>query len=478
MFLSGIQSKDKKMSKLWGGRFSKETNKMVESFTKSIHFDYKLAWYDLLGSIAHMEILHKEGFLSKEEASSLSKALDNIINVLKEKESKGEAFPFDPDSEDIHTDIQKKVEKEVGSDLVLKLHTARSRNDQVVFATKMYTKMEILKVGNDILLLAQAITTLANKNDHLIIPGFTHLQHAQPIKLKDYLMAYCFMLERDDNRLNDLEKRIKINLGAGALAGTPISRDIYNSLATQFIKSNTLDISFKISATDNSLDAVSDRDFVIEAISALSIVAMHLSRLAEDLIIWSTKEFDFIEIDDAFCTGSSLMPQKKNPDVLELIRGYTGRLYGNLVSVLTMMKGLPLTYNRDMQLDKEPLFNSFEIVSSELRVLKGLIETLKFNEDKIKQHLNDESLYATDLVYYLVGKGVPFKEAHTIIGEMVRYSVEKNIQIKDLPDDVLKEKFCDKIIKSELIILFNPNVSVESKKSVKCDPDTLSKFKV
>ncbi|MBU2222346.1 MAG: argininosuccinate lyase, partial [Candidatus Omnitrophica bacterium] len=221
-----------------------------------------------------------------------------------------------------------------------------------------------------------------------------------------------------------------------------------------------------IQPTPNSLDTVSDRDFIIEIISCLSIIAMHLSRLSEDLIIWSSKEFDFIEIDDSFCTGSSLMPQKKNPDVLELVRGYSSRVYGNLVSILTLMKGLPLTYNRDMQLDKEPLFNSFEIVSGELKVLQGLIRTLKLNETKIKEHLADESLYATDLVYYLVDKKVAFKEAHTIVGRLVKYSLDNDIEIKVMPESLLRE-FSPKFVKAEAVKLFNPLISVKSKKSVK-----------
>jgi argininosuccinate lyase len=329
------------------------------------------------------------------------------------------------------------------------LHTARSRNEQVVFAMKMYCKenIEIIKKGIDVFL--SSIGSLSKEYNQLILPGVTHLQHAQPLYLKDYLGAYAAMLTRDKKRLGYIAGNMNVTLGAGALAGTPIHASKYAGYATA-----------------NSVDVVSDRDFVIEIISALSILAMHLSRLAEDLIIWSTKEFDFVEIDESFCTGSSLMPQKKNPDVLELVRSYAGRLYGNLVSVLTMMKGLPLTYNRDMQLDKEPLFNSFEIVSNELKVLTGLIKTLKFNEEKIREHLKDESLYATDLVYYLVDKKVPFKEAHTIIGKLVKYSLDNETQIKDMPESLLK-KFSHKIVKKEIVKLFDPLVSVKSKKSIK-----------
>jgi argininosuccinate lyase len=433
--------------KLWGGRFGKKTDPLVEEFTKSIQHDYKLAEYDVLGSISHVEILKKSGYLTSEEASKLKKEL-NFIYASIEKGS----FKPDPKCEDIHTNIQNILQKKVG-DLALKIHTARSRNDQVVFATKLYCKSAILDLQLVILKLAKTILGLIKNNKQVIIPGFTHMQHAQPVMLKDYLGTYAQMLARDDKRLSYISENMRITMGAGALACTPISASDYK-------------IKNLLEATDNSLDSVSDRDFVIEIISALSIVAMHLSRLAEDLIIWSTKEFDFVEIDEAFCTGSSLMPQKKNPDVLELIRGYAGRLYGNLVSVLMMMKGLPLTYNRDMQLDKEPLFNSFEIVSSELKVLIGLIKTLKFNKAKIEEQLKDESLYATDLVYYLVDKKIPFKNAHTIIGKLVKYSIDNDIKIKDMPEILLK-KFSGKLVKKEIVKLFDSLVSVKSKKSIK-----------
>ncbi|MDD4909960.1 MAG: argininosuccinate lyase [Candidatus Omnitrophica bacterium] len=448
--------------KLWGGRFSKKTDPLVEEFTKSIQYDYKIAEYDLLGSMAHVEILKRSKYLTYNEASKLDEALESIRNIVHAKNFK----PINK-SEDIHTYIQNELQKKVGN-LVFKLHTARSRNDQVVFATKLYCKEEVIPCLEDnIRKLVIAIDGLVAKNKEIIMPGFTHLQHAQPVYLKDYLCAYEDMLRRDSKRLEGISKNMKITLGAGALAGTPIKADNYNKAALDFLKSHKgWAEEFNIEATANSLDSVSDRDFVIEIISALSILGMHLSRLAEDLIIWSTKEFDFIEIDEAFCTGSSLMPQKKNPDVLELIRGYTGRLYGNLVSVLTMMKGLPLTYNRDMQLDKEPLFNSFEIVSSELKVLAGLIKTLKFNKDKIEKQLKDESLYATDLVYYLVDKKMPFKQAHTIVGKLVKYSIDNAIQIKDMPEPLLK-KFSNKFVKREVIKLFDPLVSVRSKKSIK-----------
>ena len=454
--------------KLWGGRFEKSTNPLVEKFTKSIQHDKKLILFDLLGSAFHITILAESKYLKVEEAKQLLQAIKDIVeSVIKN------TFVADDKCEDIHTNIQNILQDKVG-DIALKLHTARSRNDQVVFATKLYCKVTILEMQDKIANLISSINDLVSKND-IIIPGFTHMQHAQPVYLKDYLGAYIEMLKRDVDRLGYVSKNTKITMGAGALAGTPINYTTYDVNVEEVLKDlGTFTVGgtkqFSIEPATNSLDAVSDRDFVIEIINALSILAMHLSRLAEDLIIWSTKEFDFIEIDESFCTGSSLMPQKKNPDVLELIRGYTGRLYGNLVSVLTMMKGLPLTYNRDMQLDKEPLFNSFEIVSDELQVLAELIKTLKFNKPKIDEHLKDEALYATDLVYYLVNKGEPFTKAHTIIGELVKYSIQNNIKIKDIPEDVLKEKFSDKFVKDGpdgILRLFDARVSAESKKSIK-----------
>ena len=409
--------------KLWGGRFTKKTSPLVEKFTKSLHYDKKLAEYDVMGSLEHVRVLKSAGYLDTKEAIKVKKGL-----------------------EDIHTLIQNQLQAKIGN-VALKLHTARSRNDQVAYATKLYCRANIRLAQKDIEKLSAALKSRGAKAKTLIIPGFTHMQHAQPVLLKDYFGAYAQMLKRDKARLESALKNMNITMGAGALAGTPIKASHYKS------------------PTANSLDSVSDRDFVLEILSALAILGMHASRLAEDLIIWSTKEFSFIEVDEAFCTGSSLMPQKKNPDALELIRGYAGRLYGNLVSVLTMMKGLPLAYNRDMQLDKEPLFNSFEVVSQELKILSGIIKTLKFNKQAIKQHLKDESLYATDIVYYLVGKGVAFKTAHDIVGKLVKHSIKAGKKIKDMSDEELK-KFSNKLKQKDVSKLIDPVRSVRSKKSI------------
>lgn len=444
--------------KLWGGRFSKNTDPFVEEFTRSIQYDYKLAKYDVIGSMTHVFILKRAGILLKSETDELFKAL---VSIYSEIES--EKFKFNKSVEDIHTCIQNAVQKKVG-DLALKLHTARSRNDQVVFATKCYCKEQLNLLNRETVFLNQILSNLGKKNKEIIIPGFTHLQHAQPVYLNDYLSAYCEMLNRDAKRFEYIDSSIVLTLGAGALAGTPISSDLYKINAEEFIK-KVLDSGFNIAAVSNSIDTVSDRDFIIEILSALSILGTHLSRFAEDMIIWATEEFNFVEIDDAYCTGSSLMPQKKNPDVLELIRGYAGRFNGNLVGVLTMMKGLPLTYNRDMQLDKEPLFNSIELALKELKVLQGLVKTLKFNNEVMCEHLKDEALYATDIVYYLVNNGIAFKEAHTIIGRLVKYSKDNNIRIQDMSQSSL-DSFSKKLIKDDVDKLFDPKVSVESKRSI------------
>ncbi len=449
--------------KLWGGRFKKQTDKLFAEFSKSIGYDYKLGSYDVLGSMIHVEVLSKAGFLSKEEAKKLHSAFDGIYKSIEDNK-----FKFDKTCEDIHTNIHNLLEKKVGK-LVLKLHAARSRNDQVVFATKMYSKIEILKLLVDLQKLVNQLIKTGIKNSSVVIPGFTHMQHAQPVYLKDYLGAYGEMFTRDVKRLKNIEANIAICLGAGALAGTPIDASIYKTKLEEVIKKAKFDVNFNMKAVSNvsnSLDAVSDRDFVIEIISALSIVAMHLSRIAEDFIIWSTKEFGFIDLDDAFATGSSLMPQKKNPDSLELIRGSCAKIYGNLVNVLVMMKGLPLTYNRDMQLDKQPLFNSFEVITDEIKIITGVIKSVKFNKDKIQEHLNDESLYATDLVYFLVKKGIPFTYAHETIGKLICYSIENNLSIKDMPQSVLN-KFSTKLIKKEIVKIFDPLGSVKSKISIK-----------
>ena len=450
--------------KLWGGRFSKKTNPLVEEFTKSISYDSNLVECDVIGSVIHVSLLKKSALIDAKDAKNLLSALQK----LHKKILKGE-FNFDFNAEDIHTAVQNALEKEVGA-ASLKLHTARSRNDQVLFDLKLFCKLELVKMLVLCEKLRISLAKVAKKNKDVIIPGYTHLQQAQLIYLSDYFESYREMLKRDSKRLVDILKDIKLSLGAGALSGTPIPSKFYQDAIKDFIK-NEKDLKeiFNLGKDvekAKSLDTVSNRDFVVEILSSLSIIGMHLSRLSEDLIIWSTKEFSFVELDDAYATGSSLMPQKKNPDVLELIRGYTGTLYGNLMSVLTMMKGLPLTYNRDMQLDKPGLFSSLEIVKKELQVLPGLIETLKWNKKVIEERAeNDEALYATDLVYHLVKKGIPFKTAHDTIGKLVKFSFTSGKKIKEMTDRELK-KISDKLKQKEIVKLLNPKTSVKSRISI------------
>lgn len=436
--------------KLWGGRFTKKTNPLVEEFTKSIQFDKKLAEYDCIGSLYHINVLKKAGILSPSEHKKLQKGLNEILKSLKSGKLK-----IDESFEDIHSLIQDLLEKKAGK-AALKLHTARSRNDQVVFDVKLYSLDNILKTKIEIENLQNSFLKLAGKNIDIYMPGYTHLQHAIPVFLGNYLTAYYDMLDRDAKRLENALNNIELTMGSGALAATFIEAEKYSDVINKI----------PVSATANSIDAVSDRDFVIEILSALGIIGMHLSRLSEDLILWSTKEFDFIDIDESFCTGSSLMPQKKNPDVLELIRGNSGKLYGNLMNVLTMMKGLPLSYNRDMQLDKEPLFNSFEIIQSELKVLAELLLNIEFKRENIEYQLQDETLYATDMADYLVQNGVSFKEAHSIIGNLIMHKLKNGLELLEMEDSELK-KFHPKLNLKIVKLIINPKTSVKSKKSVR-----------
>lgn len=450
--------------KLWGGRFSKKTDPLVEDFTKSIDYDYKLAKYDVVGSRIHIEILRKSKYLSDSEAKKLDDALGKIYDKIESGQ-----FEIDLNCEDIHTNIQNVLESMVG-DLVLKLHTARSRNDQVLFDLKMYAKFELSEVVELCEKLQKSLEKVGSQNKDIVIPGFTHLQHAQLVYLSDYLMSYSVMLKRDNVRLMNVKNSIKLSLGAGALSGTPIKAEIYNEAIKKFLESyKGFQEAFNVEQDvtfPQSLDTVSDRDFVIEILSSIAILGMHLSRMAEEIIIWTTKEFGFVEMDDAFSTGSSLMPQKKNPDVLELIRGMTGTFNGNLVNALTMMKALPLTYNRDMQLDKPALFNSLDMIKKELKVMSGLIETLKWNRKNIADIVSkDETIYATDLVYYLIDKGMPFKKAHDIIGKLVKYSIDKGVEIKKMADEDLRG-FSDQLKHKEILKLMVPQVSVASRISV------------
>ena len=435
-------------NKLWGGRFSKKTNPLVEEFTKSIHLDKKLARYDCLGSIAHARMLGKCNIIPKKDAAKVVSGLNSILNQIE----KG-SFKIDDSQEDIHTVIQNALDKKIGKSGAM-LHTARSRNDQVSLDMRMYCKKEIDSILALIAGLKVSIKQFSKKNMDVVIPGFTHLQNAQPVLLSHQMLAYCQMFERDTARLIDCKKRVDVlPLGSCAISGTslPIDRNfVANELGFSKVSSN-------------SMDAVSDRDFVIEMIFGLAILGMHLSRLSEDLIIWNSQCFGIVDIEDEFSTGSSMMPQKKNPDILELIRGKCGTLYGSLVEVMTMMKGLPLTYNRDMQLDKEPLFKSIETAEGSLKILTELFKNLKVDKDRAGELLQDESIYATDIMEYLVTKGVPLKESHDITGKIVAYGAQRKLKLSEI--SLRDLRFFSSKFNKDVYELLDPKKSVSMKDS-------------
>lgn len=403
--------------KLWGTRFFKKTSALTDKFTSSISFDKRLAKYDCLGSIAHAKMLGKQGIIPKADAASIVKGLKYILKDLETGR-----FKFDPSAEDIHSNIQDVLSKKIGK-AAFRLHTARSRNDQIALDVKMYIKDELDNLTDSISELQKAIIRLAKKNSAVIIPGYTHLQVAQCVLLAHNILSYVEGLERDKSRLLDAKKRAdSMPLGACAFSGTGLNID-RNFVAKE--------LGFK-SDTANSIDSVSDRDFIVEALAGLAILSVHLSRMAEDLILWSTKEFSFIDIDFSFCTGSSIMPHKKNPDILELIRGSVGKIQGNLSSVLILMKGLPSSYNRDLQLDKPPLFEAVDTVKDILDIFIALFENIVIEKEAIAARLTDESLFSVDIVEYLIKKGVSYRDAHDIVGSMVKDCLDKGRKISDL----------------------------------------------
>ena len=407
--------------KLWGGRFSQPTDKFVEEFTASIQFDQRLYRYDIQGSIAHCQMLARQGIIAVEEADVIIAGLRQILAEIERG-----AFEFSIAREDIHMNIEARLIELVGP-VGGKLHTARSRNDQVALDVRLYLRDEVDAIATALTTLQVALLGQAETNLAVIMPGYTHLQTAQPILFAHHLLAYVEMFARDAGRLHDLRGRLNIlPLGAGALAGTtfPIDREW---VAEQLGFSGV---------TRNSLDAVSDRDFAIEFCSFAALLMMHLSRLAEELVLWSSADFAFIELSDAFCTGSSIMPQKKNPDVPELVRGKTGRVYGNLVSLLTLMKSLPLAYNKDMQEDKEPLFDTIDTVRGCLKVFAEMIARMAVNPARMQAAAARGFSTATDVADYLVRKGLPFRQAHEVVGKTVRYCVETG---KEIPELTLEE---------------------------------------
>lgn len=417
--------------KVWGGRFTEDINEVVDSFNSSLNFDKRLYSQDIDGSIAHCRMLSKQGIIPEEEALSIT----NTLAEIKREIARGE-FAAGEDHEDIHTLVEKALIEKIGQ-RGEKVHAGRSRNDQVALDVRLYVREAIERVKNLIRDLQQSLINLADENSTILMPGYTHLQPAQPVLLSHHLMAYYEMLKRDFARFSDCAKRVNVlPLGSAALAGTTFDLD-RNMVADE--------LGFD-SISDNSMDAVSDRDFVLEYLFSASVLMMHLSRLSEEIILWSTREFGFVILPDAFCTGSSIMPQKKNPDVLELVRGKTGRVYGNLMGLLTTMKGLPLTYNKDMQEDKEGLFDTVDTIEQCLIVLAMLIKELKFNREKMADATEEGHLMATDLADYLVNKGMTFRNAHEIVGKAVLFAIEQNRTLKELTIKEL-QGFAGKITK-------------------------------
>ena len=411
------------MAQLWGGRFTEETDKLVYNFNASITFDKKLYAQDIEGSIAHVVMLAKQGVLTKEEKDEIVKGLTGI-----RQDVENGTLQITEEYEDIHSFVEANLTERIG-ETGKKLHTGRSRNDQVALDMRLYVRSEVLAVDDLVKKLLTTLLWLMEENTETYMPGFTHLQKAQPVTLAHHIGAYFEMFKRDRQRLKDIYERMNYcPLGAGALAGTTYPLDRYYTANLLGFEGPTL----------NSMDSVADRDYVIEFLSALSTIMMHLSRFCEEIIIWNSNEYRFVEIDDSYATGSSIMPQKKNPDIAELIRGKTGRVYGALISLLTTMKGIPLAYNKDMQEDKELTFDAIDTVKGCLALFDGMIKTIKFNCSIMEKSAMMGFTNATDAADYLVGKGVAFRDAHGIIGRLVLYCIEKNCSIDELSIEELK----------------------------------------
>lgn len=436
------------MKKLWGGRFTGSAEEWVDEFGASIGFDQDLADQDIEGSIAHATMLAKCGVITEDEADVIIQGLKE----LKQKASKGE-LEYSAKLEDIHLNIEHHLTELIGP-TGGKLHTARSRNDQVATDMHLYLKEQVSEIIELITEFQKSLVNQAEQNIETLMPGYTHLQRAQPISFAHHLMAYFWMLERDKQRYIDSMKRINLSpLGAGALAGTtfPIDRHM------------TAEILGFEGIYENSLDAVSDRDFILEFLSGSSMLMMHLSRLCEETILWSSQEFQFIELSDAFTTGSSIMPQKKNPDMAELIRGKTGRVYGSLMGLLTVLKGLPLAYNKDMQEDKEGMFDTVKTVKGSLKIFAGMISTMKVKEEKMAKSVKNDFSNATELADYLAAKGVPFREAHEIVGKLVLECIRKGCYLADLPLEAYKSM--NPLFEENIYQALNPYNAVERRNS-------------
>lgn len=437
------------MAKLWGGRFQKNTDERVDDFNSSIRFDKRMYRQDIRGSIAHAEMLGKRGIIPKEDSDKIIQGLNEILSDIENCR-----VEFLIDAEDIHMNIEKLLTDRIG-DAGKRLHTGRSRNDQVALDLRMYLLDEGVEIRAMLVHLLDALVTLAKEHTDTIMPGYTHLQKAQPITFAHHLMAYFEMFRRDLSRLDDWRKRCDfMPLGSGALAGTtyPLDREF---VAEKLGFANV---------TRNSLDGVSDRDFAIELASVLSVVMMHLSRFSEELILWSSHEFAFVEMDDAYSTGSSIMPQKKNPDVAELIRGKTGRVFGHLMGLLTTMKGLPLAYNKDMQEDKEPIFDAVDTVKLCLPVFCDMIATMTVKKDNMLRGAKGGFTNATDAADYLVKKGMPFREAHAVVGKLVFYAISKDKALDEISLEEYKE-FSD-IIEEDIYDAISMTTCVNDRKVI------------
>lgn len=411
------------MAQLWGGRFTKETDQLVYNFNASITFDQKFYKQDIEGSIAHVSMLGRQGILTKEEMQDIVETLNEIKG-----EVENGTLEISTEYEDIHSFVEATLIDRLG-DTGKKLHTGRSRNDQVALDMRLYTRLEVLHMDELLEELLNVLLKIMEENTETIMPGFTHLQKAQPITLAHHMGAYFEMFKRDRERLYDIFKRMNYcPLGSGALAGTtyPLDRDY------------TAELMGFYGPTLNSMDGVSDRDYLIEFLSALSTIMMHLSRFSEEIIIWNSNEYQFVEIDDAYSTGSSIMPQKKNPDIAELVRGKTGRVYGALMSILTTMKGIPLAYNKDMQEDKELAFDAMDTAKGCVALFTGMLATMKFNKEVMEKSSKNGFTNATDAADYLVNHGVPFRDAHGIVGQIVLYCIDKNIAIDEMSLEELK----------------------------------------
>jgi argininosuccinate lyase len=412
------------MEKMWAGRFSKELDKIADDFNSSIHIDSRMYRQDIKGSMAHAAMLAARGIISKEDGDKIIETLEEILSDIESGK-----IEIDFAAEDIHMFVEAQLTKRIG-DIGKRLHTARSRNDQVALDTRLYLRDETEEVISLIKDLIASILDQAKSNTDSIMPGYTHLQRAQPVSFAHHILAYAMMLKRDIDRLKDAAARMNFSpLGSCALAGTTYDTD--REMVAKALNFNSI--------TLNSIDGVSDRDFIVELISALSILMMHLSRFSEEIILWSSWEFKFIELDDSYTTGSSIMPQKKNPDMAELVRGKTGRVYGDLFTILTILKGLPLAYNKDMQEDKEAVFDAFDTAKICLKVFSPMIKTMKTIPENMKKAAAGGFINATDLADYLVKKGIPFRTAYKHVGEIVAYCIKEGLVLETMPIEKYKE---------------------------------------